>query len=323
MPVKDAERYLPDCLDSILGQTFDSWELIAIDDHSEDSTPLILENYSKKDPRIKTVHNSGLGIIDALRTAYHLSVGEVITRMDADDLMTERKLESMHSLLMKYGLNHLITGFVEYFSDTEVGEGYRRYAAWLNRLSKSEDNFSEIYKECVIASPCWMISRSDFDRCGGFEPDVYPEDYDLCFRFRNAGLQIKSVNQVMHLWRDHSTRASRNDPNYLDNRFLDLKMHHFIDTDYNSERVLVLWGAGKKAKKISIHLKEKDIEFRWMCNNPNKIGKEIYDVMIESDTVIDEIEEAQIIVAVANPVEQEEIKTSLDRKENCQVYFFC
>lgn len=323
MPVKNAEHYLADCLESILEQTYQHWELIAIDDHSDDSTASILENYAKQDARISTAKNIGAGIIDALRIAYSLSSGEVITRMDADDLMTDNKLEAMNSLLNESGPNHVITGFVDYFSDQEVGDGYRKYAAWLNGLSQSENNFIEIYKECVIASPCWMISRVDFDRCGGFSSDLYPEDYDLCFRFRNAGLQIKSVNQVLHLWRDHSTRASRNDPNYLDNRFLDLKIHHFVNSDYNSEKNLVLWGAGKKAKKIASSLQKEEIQFKWICNNPKKIGKEIYGVILESDKVIDQIPNAQLIIAVANPSEQADIKSRLVSINDCLVYFFC
>jgi len=323
MPVRNGERYLADCLDSIIEQSYKDWELIIVDDHSEDSTVSILTRYVKQDERISFTINPGTGIIHALRRAYQLSSGDYLSRMDADDLMTEDKLQSMRSLIQISGDNHLITGYVEYFSESTVGEGYQKYATWLNILSETEDNFSEIYKECVIASPCWLIGRSDFDKCGGFTSDLYPEDYDLCFRFRDAGIHIKSVKKVLHLWRDHSSRASRNDPHYQDNRFLDLKMHYFIKSDYQKDKTLVLWGAGKKSKKVAQHLQEHDIDFRWICNNPKKIGKHIYDVIIESDTVISQIKDAQFIVVVANPIEQSEIRESLSKIKKSQVLFFC
>jgi len=114
-----------------------------------------------------------------------------------------------------------------------------------------------------------------------------------------------------------------NDTNYLDNRFLDLKMHHFVNSDYNAEKNLVLWGAGKKAKKIASSLQEEEINFRWICNNPKKIGKEIYGVILESEKVINQIPNAQLIVAIANPSEQADIKNRLGTIGDCEVYFFC
>lgn len=128
---------------------------------------------------------------------------------------------------------------------------------------------------------------------------------------------------MIHYWRDHSDRASRNDPNYLDNRFIELKMYHFLKSDYDTTSGLVLWGAGKKAKSIALQLKAKDVSFRWICNNPNKIGKDIYGVVLESDQVISQIQNAQFIVAVANPLEQKDIKEALKHHEPEWLFFFC
>lgn len=323
MPVKNAGLYLTDCVQSILDQTHQDWELIAVDDGSDDTSQSILEKFSNTDQRIIWLKNTGQGIIDALRVAYSKSKGNMLTRMDADDLMEVDKLETMYDALTTAGPGHVVTGYVRYFSAKGVGAGYQKYAEWLNQLSQYENNFSEIYKECVIPSPCWMVSRDDFERCGAFKSNRYPEDYDLCFRFREAGLNVCAVKKVIHHWRDHSERASRNDSHYLDNRFLELKLYHFLKSDYDATSALVLWGAGKKAKVIAHHLADNHISFRWVCNNPNKIGKHIYDVPIEADTVISDIKNAQFIIAVANPAEQKEIKTALEDKEGSQVFFFC
>jgi len=56
-------------------------------------------------------------------------------------------------------------------------------------LTAKGNNFQEIYKECVIPSPCWMIYRTDMDKCQAFLPNRYPEDYDLCFRFYENGMR--------------------------------------------------------------------------------------------------------------------------------------
>ena len=96
MPVKNAESFLTECLDSIISQSYENWELIAVDDGSSDDSLQILKNYEQSDQRITAYRNDGVGIIDALRLAYNYSQGGMITRMDADDIMTSDKLEVLH-----------------------------------------------------------------------------------------------------------------------------------------------------------------------------------------------------------------------------------
>ncbi|MEL6926946.1 MAG: glycosyltransferase family 2 protein, partial [Bacteroidota bacterium] len=238
-------------LDSILAQTEIDWELLAINDYSTDNSWSILQQYASKDERIRIFNNTAKGIIPALRLAFAKSRGNYITRMDADDRMATDKLHLLKSALQQKSKGWLATGYVQYFSDGQLGEGYRRYQDWLNAFGESNGHFREIYRECVIPSPCWMLYREDLIRCGAFEADTYPEDYDLVFRFYESGLKITTVLQVLHYWRDHASRSSRNDPNYANQSYLDLKVPWFLKLDYDEKRTLVLWGAGRKAKTIA------------------------------------------------------------------------
>lgn len=317
MPVKNAGKFLEECLDSILDQTEQNWELIAVDDHSSDHSGKILKEYAAKYKRIQTFINDGQGIIPALCLAYSKSQGGLITRMDADDLMDPEKLQVMREDLLEAGPGHIALGLVEYFSDSNLGNGYTRYADWLNGLTLKGANFTEIYKECVIPSPCWMLHREDLEKCGRFDSNIYPEDYDLCFRFYEAGLKCLPSKQILHFWRDHPSRASRNDENYKDNRFLDLKLHYFLKLGNDSARPLVLWGAGDKGKLIAKDLVAKGKNFHWICNNPKKIGKSIHGQELESCEIVDSLRDPQIIVAVAGEYQNE------IRKINRNYYFFC
>ncbi len=322
MPVKNTAEFLPECLDSILNQTLKEWELIAIDDNSSDGSFTILKNYEKKDSRIKIIKNENNGIITSLRLALKNSKGEFITRMDSDDKMSPDKLKLMHDSLSKKEIGFITIGLVEYFSKNKLGEGYKKYAQWLNTLTLKCENYSEIYRECVIPSPCWMIRKNDLVHCGGFTPDDYPEDYDLCFRFYSNRIKIISVPEILHYWRDHENRSSRNDPNYSDNRFGELKVRHFLNIDYDSEKELFVWGAGNKGKDIVKRLIDKKIKVRWACNNEKKIGKDIYGISMESSNIIFETKSKQVIIAISNPEEIQKIKkkTSADTSE---FYFFC
>jgi len=326
LPFKNTARYLPQCLNSIIAQTYNHWELLIVDDNSTDDSCQIVSFYAEKDNRIKLLRNEGSGIIDALKTAYKNGQGKLITRMDSDDVMHIEKLNMMHIDLENNGQGHLALGLVKYFSKNGVGKGYKAYEDWLNKLTRTGQNFSEIYKECVIPSPCWMVHRSDFEKCGGFRSNIYPEDYDLAFRFYKNNLRCIPSKRILHYWRDHQSRASRTSEHYKENSFIELKINYFLELDYNKNKPLVVWGAGKKGKKIARLLLKLGIEFDWLCDNHKKIGKHIYDIKLRHFNELNSLKEPRIIIAVANFTEQNDIRDHLNRNhintsEDC--FFFC
>ncbi len=323
MPVRNAAAFLPRCIDSIQAQSCRNWELIAIDDQSDDGSHKVMQSYVNQDERIKVYQNTGKGIIEALRLAYTHASGQFVTRMDADDYMARDKLQLMSTALRQAGEGHLSIGYVKYFSEAELGNGYVNYASWLNDLTMMASNFSEIYKECSIPSPCWMVHRTDLDHCGAFDINIYPEDYDLAFRFRKQGLKVIPVTEILHYWRDHESRASRNDDNYKDNLFAKLKVPHFIDQDYNPERQLILWGAGKKGKQIAKLLHEEAVPFLWICDNPNKIGQIIYDMQLHDQSILRQRRNLQVIVAISSVDGKHEVKDVMREYGQHQYYRFC
>ena len=322
LPVYNAEPYLSACLDSILTQRMQDWELIAVNDHSTDESLTILERYAQKDQRIQVWKNQAKGIIPALRLAYSKSSGRYITRMDADDLMPAEKLEKLCTSLQEAGPGYLATALVRYFAENGVQDGYRRYEKWLNDTALSGQQYKEIYRECVIPSPCWMIHREDLDRCGAFSSNQYPEDYDLVFRFYKAGIKVKVVPEVLHLWRDHTSRSSRTMEQYAQQAYFDLKVPYFLKLDRKDELELLLWGAGKKGKQIAKMLQAEGVNFRWICDNPAKEGRHIYEVLLENYSVLAGLGPAQVIIVVSNPEEQEKIRRYFSALDQHEFFFF-
>lgn len=307
MPVFNEYKHLEVCLDSIVKQSEENWELIAVDDFSDDDSWKILERYASKDTRIKIFKNKTKGIIPALELAYAQSKGYAITRMDADDKMHPKKLEMMAKLL---GLNPkaCITTKVEYFAEYELADGFLRYANWLNELTLQENHYDSIYKECVVASPCWMMNRNTLDMIGGICNDRYPEDYDMVFRLYEHQVKIKGVSKVLHYWRDHDARASRNDPNYASQDFVELKLHYLLKCEGLKTRPVILWGAGGAGKLWAKALIKKGIDFQWVTENEKKIGKDIYGVLIEHAENIALSKDAVLLLAIKAPSFYEEKK---------------
>ena len=325
-PFKNTQTFLPECLESIINQTYKHWELLIVDDGSTDNSFKVVEQYAKKDKRIKLLRNNGEGIIKALQLAFKHTKGTFITRMDSDDIMPHNKLDVLTSLLRENGEKHVAVGQVKYFSKDGVGPGYKSYEKWLNKLIETGSNYTEIYKECVIPSPCWMVYKSDLINCDAFNPNIYPEDYDLTFRFYKQGYTCIPCDQVLHYWRDYSTRTSRTHIHYAHNHFTTLKTKHFIDIDYNPNKTLVIWGAGNKGKIAAKILLKHKIPFEWICNNPNKIGKTIYGQPMQPFSRLRHIENPQSIITVANKKAQKEIRdyfNDLGLKPVKDYVFFC
>ena len=323
-PFKNTAEFLPECLDSICKQTCDNWELVIVNDHSNDSSFSIVEQYAAKNSRIKLFQNEGSGIIEAMRTAFKHSQGALITRMDSDDVMTSDKLSVLSKRLLAYGKGHVAIGHVKYFSKNGIGDGYDRYGKWLNGLTTTGSNFSEIFKECVVPSPNFMVYREDLIACGDFQPDLYPEDYDLTFRFYKQGLKCIPCDQLTHYWRDYSTRTSRTHEHYNNNFFLEIKINYFLELEYDKNRPLTVWGAGAKGKTIAKHLVERNIPFQWICDNPKKIGHIIYDQELLKFDHIKALDNPQSIITVANESAQIQIKNYMDNHgmQSMKDYFF-
>jgi len=312
MPVHNTGKYLPDCIDSIIDQSYNNWELIAVNNGSTDSSLSVLKEYELIDSRIKIVHLDQANLLKSLRVGYSKTKGDCIHRMDSDDKMPAYKLESMLAALVNVGRGSVVTGGTSYFSDERtIGDGFKRYDKWLCEVARLNSHAVEIYRECVIPSNCWLIYRKDFELVGGFNPSVFPEDYDLCFRFYANKLKIIGLETILHFWRDRADRISRNWECYKDNRFFKLKVNYFMQVEHDESRPLVIWGAGKNGKDLSKLFTALNQEIHWVCDNDRKIGKDIYDIRMHSFEIVSQLENPQIIIPVSSPEDQKEIESYL------------
>lgn len=108
LPVFNAERFLPQCLDSILRQTYQEWELIAVDDGSEDGSIEILKSYEQRDNRIRIISKKNEGVSIARNVALEHAHGDYIYFVDSDDVVMPEALmilveamESSHATFVK------------------------------------------------------------------------------------------------------------------------------------------------------------------------------------------------------------------------------
>lgn len=92
MPVRNAEPFLRASIDSVLRQTLDDFEIIAIDNDSSDSSGGVLQDYARRDPRIRLFHHMQPGIVGALAVGLAEARAPLVARMDADDIAHPERL---------------------------------------------------------------------------------------------------------------------------------------------------------------------------------------------------------------------------------------
>ncbi len=99
VPVYKVEEYLPNCIESVLGQSFPDFELILVDDGSPDACPEICDSYKEKDARIRVVHKPNGGLCSARRAGITVASGSYVLNLDADDCIENDTLETAYKII--------------------------------------------------------------------------------------------------------------------------------------------------------------------------------------------------------------------------------
>lgn len=97
VPIYNVEKYLKQCLDSILSQTYPNFELILVNDGSTDSCGEICEKYQAKDERIHIIHQENRGLLAARRVGIKAATGDYIIHVDSDDYVMDTLLEKLYN----------------------------------------------------------------------------------------------------------------------------------------------------------------------------------------------------------------------------------
>ena len=125
IPVYKTEKYLRECLDSILRQTCGEFEAIVVDDGSPDGCPEICDSYAAQDSRITVIHKENEGVVKARNMALELVKGKYLVFVDSDDWIDRDMLEEYRDLIEDNQADMVISGnnYLE-FEDKTILQGY-------------------------------------------------------------------------------------------------------------------------------------------------------------------------------------------------------
>jgi glycosyltransferase involved in cell wall biosynthesis len=273
MPCYNAAAALPEALQSLAAQTFQDFEIVAVDDGSTDDTPVILADFAGREPRLRVLRIDHGGIIAALNHGLARCRGDYIARMDADDRCHPERLRLQVDHLDSDPDLAVSSCLVRAFPADSVREGFRIYIEWLNGLVSDEDIRREIFVESPIPHPSAVVRRDWLDRMGDYQERGWAEDYDLWLRMAQAGARFGKVPQVLLDWRESPDRLTRQDSRYSLENFLRAKAHYLAQGPLAGRDAVILWGAGMMGRRLGKQLQRNGIELTaYIDIDPRKIG---------------------------------------------------
>jgi glycosyltransferase involved in cell wall biosynthesis len=325
LPARDAAATLEESLESIRAQTHAEWELLAVDDGSQDETGAILDGWARRDGRVRVLrHGEGQGIVAALNTALASARGPVVARMDADDVALPERLERQLALLQG-GLAEVVGCQVRYFPEEAVADGARRYEAWLNGLLTPEQHARDIFIECPLAHPTFVLPRELLHAVGGYRARGWPEDYDLLLRLWRRGARLAKVPEVLLLWREAPGRTSRTHTDYHAEAFRRCKAHHLRRSYLAEDRPALIWGGGPFGKLLARELIAEGVPLRGFVDlSPRRIGQVIYGARVLSQPEAFQLKgQAFGIAAVGQSGARDEIRAAMAEAGWVETVDFC
>jgi hypothetical protein len=312
MPFYNAEETLPECLDSLLKQDLQDFELIAVNDQSTDTSATIIEAYA--DPRFRIIENPDKGMIPAMNLGLTHARSELVARMDADDIMYPNRLSAQYEYLQTHPDIELLAGQVRLFPEAEISDGMREYIRWQNACLSHAQITTDLYIESPFAHPSVMYRKPTIQQLGGYHEGLFPEDYDLWLRMHQQGHKMAKLPLVLLDWRESELRYTRTNPACSRAAFDQTRARYLAqDVRLQSGRPLVIWGAGRKSRQRARLLLKQGLELTaWIDIDPRKIGNRIDGVpVLDYSWLATQSPRPFILIYVTNHGAREEIGSAL------------
>ena len=141
VPVYNVERYLDDCVRSIVDQSYDDLEIILVDDGSTDSSGKKCDNWDSVDKRIKVIHQDNLGLSGARNTGISIAKGDYIAFIDSDDYIHRDYVKSMYEACLDNNVQLCVCSILETIDDVDTASPYEGKVELVNQ----EQLFDQLY----------------------------------------------------------------------------------------------------------------------------------------------------------------------------------
>jgi len=207
MPVFNSEKYLEDCLNSLVNQTFKDFELICVNDGSTDNTKEIIDNLENEYPDIKFITIQNSGVCKTRNLGIANSTGDYILPLDADDKIGTEYIEKAVQVLDNNKNTGLVYCNAEFFGSIQK--------KWDLKPATTENM---LVQNRIF--PSAMFRKETFNQIGGYKPEMETgcEDWELWLSIIESGAEIYKLPETLFYYRkseNERTKISHRPLNYI------------------------------------------------------------------------------------------------------------
>lgn len=204
IPVYNIEKYIRECLDSVVSQTYKNLEIIIVDDGSTDNSGAICDEYVSQDKRIKVIHQTNAGAANAKNTALDQVTGEYVAFVDSDDYVSEDWISTMYQSMRHYNADIVECGFDKVFKYQIINS-----VVYMEEMVYSpKDYFEQYFEHWESVLFCNKLFRASLFKKLRFRVERRCID-DEFFTYKAISLadKIVRIKEVLYHYRQRKTSA--------------------------------------------------------------------------------------------------------------------
>lgn len=255
VPIYNVESYLEECLDSLLEQEYQNYEVIMVDDGSQDTSSDIMFRYAEKYENFHAFkkNNGGLGM--ARNFGYEFITGDYVTFVDSDDIIPNGSYKMMMDTILKTGSDFIIGNVIRFNSTKEFSSVLHKRVFSENKLKTHITESPELLYDTTAWNKIYKVSFWEENKFQFPEGMLY-EDIPVTIPAHFRAKSVDVLTNIVYKWRardagDQSITQQRTDINNLTDR---LKALGMVDRYFNENNIKGLVKAEKDFKYLSIDL---------------------------------------------------------------------
>ena len=207
IPVYNVEKWLKQCIDSILCQTFEDYEIILVDDGSTDSSGKLCDHFAKQYYNIKVVHQKNGGLSMARNTGIKIADSEFIIFLDSDDYWNDSEGLQKLDKLTSPDVDIIAFSSLNYYEDAKTfSEDRYDYPEKLNHMTPEQCLDYMIKNDRFNVSACKKVFKKSFfvNNKLYYKPGIKSEDIEQGFRMANCLPTYRFLNEKLYVYRHRS-----------------------------------------------------------------------------------------------------------------------
>lgn len=226
VPVYNSEKTLDRCINSILEQTFQNWELLLINDGSTDRSREICDEYTLKDKRIKTIHKENGGVSSARNKGIKCSKGDYILMLDSDDSLELNTCESLMIMSEEKKADCIVFGFKQSSGSIWTASENKDY----NSVSDFKKDFSYWLSTELLSSSVNKLYKKSLIQYLYPENISFGEDLIFCLSYLKQCHSISFITDTFYLHNNLNTNSICH--TFSENRILEIELWQTAVLDY-------------------------------------------------------------------------------------------